>query len=573
MLSRSAYFRRPDSRRHASVLMHNTLEKIAACVPIIVVGMLLIFFVIPSWSESYTYTSPDGAGVPVTASTPPTDTVTSVAAQQESASSGYTYTPYWQECCPYPEPTSEPAPEQPSPTYTYTSHNEECCTYPTPEPTPEPPTYTYTPNWEECCNYPEPTSEPEPPPYTYTPVWEECCTYPQPPQELPLCLALTASDHLVSAGDYVTLSWNTQRADTVTLNHGIGVVSANGNRVVQINGDITYTLSVSNANGNANCQITILVEDDVIPPPPGTLSCDALTVSDTRVERGDYVTLVWRTTGSNDVRINNGIGNVSPDGETRVRVFSDITYMLTVQDAGRTDTCQVTIVVEDEPDEDAARCDSFTISDRRVDRGDYVTLRWRTTNADDVRISGLGDVADDGEERVRITRDTTFTLTASNFEGTDTCRVSVEVDDDDDDFRCRLTVSDRDPSVGESIMLRWNNRNADRAILRDDHGREYFDTRNDRGYDEDSDSITVRPTRPTEYTLTVYNGGQRETCKVAVDIEAPVTVARFQDRILMQQLPYTGVETGSGLALVFLSVAGLWVIIMGYLVAVRMRIL
>ncbi len=71
------------------------------------------------------------------------------------------------------------------------------------------------------------------------------------------------------------------------------------------------------------------------------VSCD-LSVSDSRVEEGDRVTLEWETDGNpNYASINQGIGRVDEDGgDERVEIDGDTTFRMTVRNNdGDEDTC------------------------------------------------------------------------------------------------------------------------------------------------------------------------------------------------------------------------------------------
>lgn len=323
---------------------------------------------------------------------------------------------------------------------------------------------------------------------------------------------LIASDNTIVEGENTTLFWQTSGGGIVTLSPGIGQVTQSG--FVQVSPIITttYTLTVDPAVGEGpsiQCQITITVTE---PPELDPPVCDSFTASDNSVAQGDFVSIRWQTTHADDVFIDNGIGVVPADGSRSVRIFDDITYQLTVSNEQGFDTCSVTIFVDDDDDDDAV-CDSFTVSDDRVDEGDTVTLRWRTSHADDVSINqGIGDVPDDGSERVRVFDDTTFRLTARNDHSVDTCSVRVNVDEDDDDddeVRCdSFTVSDDDVDEGDTVTLRWRTSNADDV-----------DINQGVGDVPDDGSRRIRVFDDTTFRLTARGNGDTDTCSVRVDVE------------------------------------------------------
>lgn len=80
-------------------------------------------------------------------------------------------------------------------------------------------------------------------------------------------------------------------------------------------------------------------------------SCD-LSVSDTRVEEGDDVTLRWDTEDATYASINQGIGRVDEDGgDERVEIDGDTTFRMTVRNnSGDEDTCSVTVRADEEND-------------------------------------------------------------------------------------------------------------------------------------------------------------------------------------------------------------------------------
>jgi tetratricopeptide (TPR) repeat protein len=66
-------------------------------------------------------------------------------------------------------------------------------------------------------------------------------------------------------------------------------------------------------------------------------------------EEGNSVTLTWRTANASQVSINNGVGEVSANGDKTVSPEKDTTYVLTATGEGGTQTQQVSITVTPKP--------------------------------------------------------------------------------------------------------------------------------------------------------------------------------------------------------------------------------
>lgn len=258
-----------------------------------------------------------------------------------------------------------------------------------------------------------------------------------PPEEAASCDFLNASKtSLPEGGGNVTLTWGTTNATSVSINNGVGTVSADGSTVVNVTDDITYTLTAQGTGGSDTCSVSIEVDEDEEEPKP---RCDFFTISDSSVEEGDRVTLEWGTTNADQVSINQGIGNVSDDGSKNVTIDDDTTFILTVSNSEGEDTCRVSVEVdEDEDDEPKPRCE-LDISDDKVKKGTKVTLEWETSNADEIEIEddkgkeifeSKKSKYMDGEIDVIINRDTEFTLIARGDGGKRECEVDVEVEDD-----------------------------------------------------------------------------------------------------------------------------------------------
>jgi len=140
------------------------------------------------------------------------------------------------------------------------------------------------------------------------------------------------------------------------------------------------------------------------------------------LHRGESVELTWSVTGDTTVSISPGIGTVT-GGKTTVTPSETTTYILTATNRGGTVTSEITVTVVDRP-----VIHTFTSDKNNVDRTTPVTLSWKVAGATSLSISpGIGSVT--GTSIIRpIYETTTFTLTATNAEGSDSLDLTVAVD-------------------------------------------------------------------------------------------------------------------------------------------------
>lgn len=70
---------------------------------------------------------------------------------------------------------------------------------------------------------------------------------------------------------------------------------------------------------------------------------------------------------------------------------------------------------------------TFSVDNPRITSGGEATLSWQVENADTVNISGIGNAGLSGTRTVKPTEKTTYTLTATNRNGTVTKSVTVDI--------------------------------------------------------------------------------------------------------------------------------------------------
>ena len=132
----------------------------------------------------------------------------------------------------------------------------------------------------------------------------------------------------------------------------------------------------------------------------------------------------------------------------------------------------------------------FDASLSAIISGQSSTLRWETTNAEVVEISGLGRVASTGTRAVSPTGTTTYTLTATNEAGRRDAIVLVTVGPG----RPEIKYFEATQGIDREYILRWGVSGATSVTI--DHGI---------GNVASTGTRAVYPTETTTYLLTATN--------------------------------------------------------------------
>lgn len=78
-------------------------------------------------------------------------------------------------------------------------------------------------------------------------------------------IQFSAAPASIAPGATAVLSWNVTNATTVTIDHGIGAVSATGTKNVSPTSPTTYKLSAANSSGSAIKTVSINVTQAAAP--------------------------------------------------------------------------------------------------------------------------------------------------------------------------------------------------------------------------------------------------------------------------------------------------------------------
>jgi hypothetical protein len=140
--------------------------------------------------------------------------------------------------------------------------------------------------------------------------------------------------------------------------------------------------------------------------------------------------------------------------------------------------------------------------------------------------------------------------------------------------RCTLKASDTSVTSGEKVTLSWKNTRTNDVLLKDSRGNVLADSKKDSKIDEDEDSVDVRPTKSTAYTLTALRGSKKRTCTVDINVEnVSVTSTRTRDPLVagisLSRLPYTGFDAGPLLTAFFYTLLVVWAFGVAYMLVIR----
>jgi uncharacterized repeat protein (TIGR01451 family) len=175
-------------------------------------------------------------------------------------------------------------------------------------------------------------------------------------------VSFTASDYSIREGEDITLNWSTANVDSLTIS-GVNSTALSGSTTVGPRSNTTYTLTATKNGQSINCPISIAVDEDNGGGGGGGSSsprCE-LTISDSKIKRGDQITLKWDTSRATKVEIEDDNGKTIMstdkysskekdeyyDGSIKLKPTKDTTYTLVASKGSKDRTCKVKVDVDD----------------------------------------------------------------------------------------------------------------------------------------------------------------------------------------------------------------------------------
>jgi peptidoglycan-associated lipoprotein len=92
--------------------------------------------------------------------------------------------------------------------------------------------------------------------------------------------SFTAEPRSIERGQSATLRWSIANATDMTLDQGMGAVTANGTRQVFPSNTVTYTLTARSSGGTDTKSVTVEVVAPPAPPPPPPVSRGGMSGTD-----------------------------------------------------------------------------------------------------------------------------------------------------------------------------------------------------------------------------------------------------------------------------------------------------
>ncbi len=302
----------------------------------------------------------------------------------------------------------------------------------------------------------------------------------------------------IMAGESLTLSWNSNQASSCVIEPGIGTVDVNGSITVSPTETITYTITATGPSGISTDSVIVNVVNPSISP---TVNLNAAPAA---IQWRRAAILSWTSANANSATIDQGIGNVDPNGSLEVSPTETTTYAITVTGPAGSATKNITVAVSYPIPSVSISADSNVIVPEVP-----ITLSWIATDASTCIIEpGIGPVDLMGSISVLPSQSTTFTITAMNPGASATDSVTVSLPEEP---WVEISAS---PSVilqGESSTLTWSSTNANSCWINPDIGSVDL-----------NGSLAVSPDETTTYYIYAEGPGGQVTDSVTINVTSPV---------------------------------------------------
>lgn len=334
--------------------------------------------------------------------------------------------------------------------------------------------------------------------------------------------SISVSPEIIEKGQTTTLSWGLStfsgKADSASIEPGIGDVSLEGSLQISPETTTTYTITWTGSDGTATDTVTVTVVD----PPTVSIQADK-----TSILEGDTVELTWNSENATTCTIEPNIGSVSLNGSVTVAPLQATTYTITATGQFSTSTASITVEVFESPTV------TLTADETLIEIGSSATLSWVSTDTIGCTLEpGFGSVDLNGSVTVTPLATTTYILTASGVMNSVTKQITIEVVEPPS---VSLTVDKTQISADDTAVLSWNSDNATSCTIEPGIGTV-----------EANGSLSVTPANTTTYTITAQGEFSTATSSVTISVLSEPVLTLAADKQIL--------EFGDSVSLTWISI-------------------
>ncbi len=221
-------------------------------------------------------------------------------------------------------------------------------------------------------------------------------------------------------GDPITFQWVQEAGPAVTLSAPTAAITTFAAAAGQ---NYSFRLTVKDPFGAQGIARTSVTSGTPASSAPLIV---AFTANPTSINSGQSSTLSWQVQGADTVTIST-LGTVALTGSQAVTPATTTTYTLTATHGNQTATANATVTVNGAAGSGLPIIVSFAPNPATIDFGQSSSLQWVVQNATTVTVSTIGTVGLTGSHSVSPAATTSYTITASNANGTVTANTTLTV--------------------------------------------------------------------------------------------------------------------------------------------------
>jgi hypothetical protein len=313
-------------------------------------------------------------------------------------------------------------------------------------------------------------------------------------------ITLNGSNSRDPNGEPLTFQWVQETGPTVSLSAPTQPITTFGAASGQA---YTFRLTVRNTdNLSASARVRVTTTENA------KVQILFFIADPSTIQGGQATTLSWKILNADSATITPTPGPVNASaGSVNVSPASTTSYTLTAKNATSQDTATVTVSVT-RPTPRLAVCTAVPMS---INQGESARIIYQTLNADTVTITpGFGSVPVSGEVVVSPDVSTTYTITATNAFGSDTCNVAISVTAGAGPRIIRFTAGPLTVPAGGTSTLVWQVENATTITITPNVGSVGLVGTQD-----------VVVTQPITYTITASNKFGTVSAQVSINVSSP----------------------------------------------------